>query len=30
MALGVIPSFPGSEAKAFTDLKAGLDEENLA
>jgi hypothetical protein len=27
MALGVIPSAPGSEAKAFADLKADLDEE---
>jgi hypothetical protein len=27
MALGVIPGAPGSEAKAFADLKADLDEE---
>jgi predicted nucleic acid-binding Zn-ribbon protein len=27
MALGVIPGAPGLEAKAFTDLKADLDEE---
>jgi hypothetical protein len=30
MALGVIPSAPGLEAKAFTDLKADLDEEKVA
>jgi hypothetical protein len=27
VALGIIPGAPSSEAKAFTDLKAGLDEE---
>jgi hypothetical protein len=30
MALGVIPGDPGSEAKAFTNLKADLDEEKAA
>jgi hypothetical protein len=30
MALGIIPSAPGSKAKAFTDLKADLDEEKAA
>jgi chromosome segregation ATPase len=30
MALGVIPGAPGSEAKAFADLKADLDEKRTA
>jgi hypothetical protein len=30
MALGVILGAPGSESKAFTDLKADLDEEIAA
>jgi hypothetical protein len=30
MALGVIPSAPDSEAKAFSNLKANLDEEKAA
>jgi hypothetical protein len=30
MALGAIPGAPGSEAKAFTDLKADLDMEKAA
>jgi chromosome segregation ATPase len=30
MALGVILGAPGSEAKAFTNLKADLDEEKAA
>jgi hypothetical protein len=30
MALGVIPGDSGSEEKAFTDLKADLDEEKAA
>jgi chromosome segregation ATPase len=30
MALDVIPGAPGSEAKAFADLKVDLDEENAA
>jgi hypothetical protein len=30
MALGIILGIPGSEAKAFTDLKADLDEEKDA
>jgi hypothetical protein len=30
MALGIIPGAPSSEAKAFTDFKADLDEEKAA
>jgi hypothetical protein len=30
MALGIILGAPGSEAKAFTNLKADLDEEKAA
>jgi hypothetical protein len=30
MALGVISGAPGSEAKAFADLKANLDEKKAA
>jgi hypothetical protein len=30
LALRVIPSAPGSEAKALADLKADLDEEKAA
>jgi chromosome segregation ATPase len=30
VALGIIPSAPDSAAKAFTDLKADLDEEKAA
>jgi hypothetical protein len=30
MALGVIPGAPGSEAKAFTNLKVDLDNEKAA
>jgi hypothetical protein len=30
MALGTIPGAPGSEAKAFTDLKADLEMEKAA
>jgi chromosome segregation ATPase len=30
MAIGIIPGAPGSEAKAFTDLKADLDEVKIA
>jgi hypothetical protein len=30
MALGIIPGAPDSVAKAFTDLKADLDEEKIA
>jgi hypothetical protein len=30
MALGIIPGAPSSEAKAFADFKADLDEEKAA
>jgi hypothetical protein len=30
VTLGVIPGAPGSEAKAFANLKANLDEEKAA